>query len=80
MINTTNIAMNIFLLNLTKVGKTDTSQIPNFSQTLLYPNANFSTRTPVVNFGGGLAGQGINGRPIPHASDFDDIFSTTGAG
>ncbi|MGD0799613.1 MAG: carboxypeptidase regulatory-like domain-containing protein [Acidobacteriaceae bacterium] len=71
MINTTNIAMNIFLLNLTTVGKTDISQIPNFSETLFYPNANFSTRTPVVNISG-LAGQGINGRPIPHASDLDD--------
>jgi hypothetical protein len=71
MINTTNIAMNIFLLNLTTVGKTDISQIPNFSETLFYPNANFSTRTPVVNLAS-LAGQGINGRPIPHASDLDD--------
>jgi hypothetical protein len=71
MVNTTNIAMNIFLLNLTTVGKTDISQIPNFSETLFYPNANFSTRTPVVNLSG-LAGQGINGRPIPHASDLDD--------
>ena len=71
MVNTTNIAMNIFLLNLTTVGKTDISQIPNFSETLFYPSANFSTRTPVVNLSG-LAGQGINGRPIPHASDLDD--------
>jgi hypothetical protein len=72
MVNTTNIAMNIFLLNLTVVGKTDISQLPNFTETLFYPNANFSTRTPVVNLAGGLAGQGINGRPIPHASDLDD--------
>lgn len=72
MINTTNIAMNIFLLNLTVVGKTDISQIPNFSETLFYPNANYSTRTPVVALGGGLAGQGIYQRPIPHASDLDD--------
>ena len=75
MINTTNIAMNIFLLNLTTVGKTDISQIPNFSETLFYPNANYSTRTPVVNLAGGLAGQGINGRPIPHASDLDNTVS-----
>jgi hypothetical protein len=72
MLNTTNIAMNIFLLNLTVVGKTDISQIPNFSETLFYPNANFSTRTPQVTLAGSLAGQGINGRPIPHASDLDD--------
>jgi Carboxypeptidase regulatory-like domain/TonB-dependent Receptor Plug Domain len=72
MVNTTNIAMNIFLLNLTTVGTVDISQIPNFSETLFYPNANFSSRTPVVNLAGSLAGQGINGRPIPHASDLDD--------
>jgi len=71
MVNTTSVAMNIFLLNLTVVGKTDISQIPNFSETLFYPNANFSTRTPVVNLSQ-LAGQGINGRPIPHASDLDN--------
>jgi len=72
MVNTTNIAMNIFLLNLTVVGKTDISQIPNFSETLFYPNANYSTRTPVVALAGSLAGQGIYQRPIPHASDLDD--------
>ncbi len=72
MVNTTNIAMNIFLLNLTVVGKTDISQIPNFAETLFYPNANYSTRTPVISLAGGLAAQGINGRPIPHASDLDD--------
>jgi hypothetical protein len=59
-------------LNLTVVGKTDVSQIPNFSETLFYPNANYSTRTPVISLAGGLAAQGINGRPIPHASDLDD--------
>jgi Carboxypeptidase regulatory-like domain/TonB-dependent Receptor Plug Domain len=72
MVNTTNIAMNIFLLNLTVVGTTDISQIPNFSETLFYPNANYSTRTPVVTLAGSLAGQGISQRPIPHASDLDD--------
>jgi hypothetical protein len=72
MVNTTNIAMNIFLLNLTVVGKTDISQLPNFSETLFYPNANFATRTPVISLPGGLAAQGINGRPIPHASDLDN--------
>jgi hypothetical protein len=71
MVNTTNIAMNIFLLNLTVVGKTDISQIPNFSETLFYPNANYSTRTPVVALTG-LAGQGVFQRPIPHASDLDN--------
>ena len=76
MVNTTNIAMNIFLLNLTVVGITDISQIPNFSETLFYPNAsypntNYNTRVPLVNLAG-LAGQGINGRPIPHAGDLDN--------
>ena len=75
MVNSTNIAMNIFLLNLTVVGKTDISQIPNFSEMLFYPNANYSTRTPVVALSGGLAGQGIYQRPIPHASDLDDTVS-----
>jgi Carboxypeptidase regulatory-like domain/TonB-dependent Receptor Plug Domain len=72
MVNTTSIATNIFLLNLTVVGKTDISQVPNFSETLFYPNANYSTRTPVVALAGGLAGQGVFQRPIPHASDLDD--------
>jgi len=72
MVNTTNIAMNIFLLNLTVVGKTDISQVPNFTETLFYPNANYATRTPVVALAGGLAGQGVYQRPIPHASDLDD--------
>jgi hypothetical protein len=75
MVNTTNVAMNIFLLNLTLVGTTDISQIPNFSETLFYPNALYATRTPVVTLAGGLAGQGIQAaRPIPHASDLDDTI------
>jgi hypothetical protein len=74
LVNTTSVAMNIFLLNLTIVGKTDISQIPNFSETLFYPNANYSTRTPVVSLAGSLAGQGISQRPIPHASDLDDTL------
>jgi hypothetical protein len=76
MINTTSVAMNIFLLNLTLVGTTDISQLPNFSETLFYPNSTYATRTPVVNLAGGLAGQGIQAaRPIPHASDLDDTVS-----
>ena len=60
MVNSTSIAMNIYLLNLTLVGKTDISQIPNFSETLFYPNANYATRTPLVSFSpSGDAGQGI---------------------
>ena len=76
MLNTTNVAMNIFLLNLTLVGKTDISQVPGFSETLFYPNATYATRTPVITLAGGLAGQGIQAaRPIPHASDLDDTVS-----
>jgi hypothetical protein len=76
MINTTNISMNIFLLNLTLVGKTDISQIPGFSENFFYPNALYASRTPVISLGGGLAGQGIQAaRPIPHASDLDNTVS-----
>ena len=76
MINTTNIAMNIFLLNLTLVGTTDISQVPGFSENFFYPNGLYSSRTPVVGFSGGVASQGIQAaRPIPHASDLDDTVS-----
>jgi hypothetical protein len=76
MVNNTSIAMNIFLLNLTLVGKTDISQLPGFTETLFYPNATYATRTPVVSLAGGLAGQGIQAaRPIPHASDLDNTVS-----
>jgi hypothetical protein len=76
MVNTTNVAMNIFLLNLTLVGTTDISQLPGFTETFFYPNAVYSTRTPVVSLSGGTAGQGIQAaRPIPHASDLDNAVS-----
>lgn len=76
MVNTTSVAMNIFLLDLELVGKTDISQIPGFNENFFYPNANYATRTPVVSFTGGMAGQGIQAaRPLPHASDLDDTFS-----
>ena len=77
MVNSTSIAMNIYLLNLTLVGKTDISQIPNFNETLFYPNANYATRTPLVSFSpSGDAGQGITAaRPIPHASDLDNTVT-----
>jgi len=76
MVNTTNVAMNIFLLNLTLVGKTDISQIPGFNETFFYPNGLYSSRTPVVSFSGGMAGQGIQAaRPIPHASDLDNTVT-----
>jgi hypothetical protein len=76
MVNTTNIAMNIYLLNLVLEGTSDISQLKNFSETLFYPTALYASRTPVVNFTGGAASQGIQAaRPIPHASDLDDTIS-----
>ena len=76
MINTTSVAMNIFLLNLQLEGKSYISDVPNFNETFFYPNAFQATRTPVVAFTGGMAGQGIQAaRPLPHASDLDDTLS-----
>jgi hypothetical protein len=76
MVNTTSVAMNLYLLNLVLEGTTDISQIPGFSETLFYPNALYSTRTPQVSFGGGAASQGIQAaRPIPHASDLDNTIT-----
>ncbi len=76
MVNTTSIAMNIFLLNLTLVGTDYINQIPGFNETLFYPNGLYSNRIPVVSFSGGMAGQGVTAaRPIPHASDLDDTFT-----
>jgi hypothetical protein len=76
MVNTTNIAMNIFLLNLTLVGKTDINDVPGFAETFFYPTATYASRTPVVNFSNGIASQGIQAaRPIPHASDLDNTVS-----
>src|SRR5208283_1102943 len=76
MVNTTSVAMNIYLLNLVLEGTTDISQLKGFTETLFYPNALYSTRTPVVSFAGGAASQGIQAaRPIPHASDLDDTIT-----
>jgi hypothetical protein len=72
MVNTTNIAMNIFLLQLNLVGKTDISQIPGFTESLPF-SGYLSTRIPLVTFSGGIAPQGIAAaRPLPHAADLDD--------
>lgn len=76
MINTTSVAMNIYLLNLTLVGTDYINQVPGFAETLYYPNGLYSNRTPVVSFSGGMAGEGIQAaRPIPHASDLDNTVS-----
>ncbi len=76
MVNTTSVAMNIFLLNLTLVGTTDISQVPGFTETFFYPTGLYSSRTPVVSFTGGMAGEGIQAaRPIPHASDLDNTVT-----
>ena len=76
MVNTTSVAMNIFLLNLTLVGTDYINQVPGFTETFFYPNGLYSNRTPVVSFTGGMAGEGIQAaRPIPHASDLDDTVT-----
>jgi hypothetical protein len=76
MVNTTSVAMNIFLLNLTLVGTTDISQVPGFTENFFYPKGLYASRTPVVSFTGGMAGEGIQAaRPIPHASDLDDTVT-----
>jgi hypothetical protein len=76
MVNSTSVAMNIYLLNLVLEGTSDISQLPGFSETLFYPTALYASRTPVVNFTGGAASQGIQAaRPIPHASDLDDTVT-----
>ncbi len=75
MINTTSVAMNIYLLNLTLVGITDISQVPGFTENFYY-NGLYASRTPVISFTGGMAGQGIQAaRPIPHASDLDNTVT-----
>ncbi len=76
MVNTTSVAMNDYLLNLVLEGTTDISQLPGFTETLFYPTALYASRTPVVNFTGGAASQGIQAsRPIPHASDLDNTIT-----
>ena len=76
MVNSTSVAMNDYLLNLVLEGTTDISQLPGFAETLFYPTALYASRTPVVNFTGGAASQGIQAaRPIPHASGLDDTIT-----
>jgi hypothetical protein len=76
MVNSTSVAMNIYLLNLVLEGTSDISQLPGFAETLFYPTALYASRTPVVGFTGGAASQGIQAaRPIPHASDLDDTVT-----
>ena len=76
MVNSTSVAMNIYLLNLVLEGTTDISQLPGFTETLFYPTALYASRTPQVSFAGGAASQGIQAaRPIPHASDLDDTVT-----
>jgi len=76
MVNTTSVAMNIFLLNLELVGTDYINQVPGFTETLFYPNGLYANRTPVVSFSNSIASQGIQAaRPIPHASDLDDTLT-----
>jgi hypothetical protein len=76
MVNTTSVAMNIFLLDLELVGTDYINQVPGFTESFYYPNGLYANRTPVVSFTGGMAGQGIQAaRPIPHASDLDNTIT-----
>jgi hypothetical protein len=76
MVNTTSISMNIFLLSLTLVGKTDIRDIPGFTETFFYPTAYLSSRIPVVSLSGGTAGQGITAaRPLLRAPDLDNTIT-----
>jgi hypothetical protein len=72
MVNTTSVAMNIFLLDLNLVGTALTSQVPGFTTSLPYAGY-ISNRLPLVTFSGGIAPQGITAaRPLTHAGDLDD--------
>jgi len=76
LVNTTNIAMNIFDLDLNLVGITTTDQVPGFKTSLPY-NGFLSNRLPLVTFSGGIAPQGIAAaRPLTHAADLDDTVGT----
>ena len=78
MVNTTSVAMNIYLLDLELEGISDISQLVSsgFSENLFYNTAVYASRTPVVSFASGAAGQGIQAsRPIPHASDLDNTIT-----
>jgi hypothetical protein len=76
MINTTSVAMNIYLLNLTLVGTDYINQVPGFNETSL-----LSQRPLCQPHSGGLVhgrhgGEGIQAaRPIPHASDLDNTVT-----
>jgi hypothetical protein len=71
MVNTTNIALNIFDLDLNLVGTAFVDQVPGFTTSLPY-NGYLSNRLPLVTFSGGIAPQGIAAaRPLTHAADLD---------
>jgi hypothetical protein len=72
MVNTTNIAMNIFDLDLDLEGISYTSQVSGFSTSLPF-NGYLSNRLPLVTFSGGISPEGIAAaRPLTHAADLDD--------
>lgn len=72
LLNTTNIAMNIFDLDLTLTGVDTVGQVPGYSASL--PFAGYiSNRIPLITFSGGLGAEGIAAaRPLKHAADLDD--------
>ncbi len=72
LVNTTNVALNIFDLDLNLTGVDLTSQVTNFNPSL--PFAGYiSNRLPLVTFSGGIGPEGIAAaRPLTHAADLDD--------
>ncbi|ADW71215.1 TonB-dependent receptor [Granulicella tundricola] len=72
LVNTTNVAMNIFDLDLNLTGTALNTQVPGFNPSL--PFAGYiSNRIPLVTFSGGIGPEGIPAaRPLTHAADLDD--------
>ena len=75
LLNTTNVSLNIFDLDLNLTGVDLTSQIPGFSTSLPF-NGYISNRLPLVTFSGGIGPEGIAAsRPLTHAADLDDTVA-----
>jgi Carboxypeptidase regulatory-like domain len=72
MINTANIAMDIYLLDLDPEGLVDVNQVPGLQTSLPY-DGYLSNRIPIVGFSGGVASEGIPiSLPRKHAGDLTD--------
>lgn len=76
LVNTTSVAMNIFLLDLNLEGLSTVGQVTGFTESLPY-NGYLADRVPLVTFSGGTAPEGISAaRPLTHAADLDDTAGT----